>query len=277
MVNTSTSNGPTSSSSSNVPVSLADTSSSVPFSPHTISQEKQIKETAFHLRRALIPQDQIPGYVYVTKQADTGFCKVGWASKDPMARIKAIEKKCKVVTTGSYRIGPFFGAFRAERLLHCLLMHRRHLKKNCPCGCENREWYREDYQEVARQAEIVCSWFCRDPCPYDRMAEEKNLEPAWEQALRRWLAMQNREVPPSWNVFFLFGPSVDVVMDSPCLLSPPSLSSQLLSGECVKRMANIILKEMKKKATPSRVKNRVEIPSNDGSEDSDSAPSTPTP
>jgi len=139
--------------------------------------------------------------VYVTKQADTRVCKVGWASKDPAAKIRAIEKKCQVVPEV-----PTVSVLSSEPSEPNVPFIVRPsiattLKKNCSCGCENRESYQEDYQEVIRQAQIVCSWLCRDLCPYNRVAQEKNLEPAWELVFGRRLNTQGREEPLSWNDF----------------------------------------------------------------------------
>jgi hypothetical protein len=277
MTDPSTYQGFTSPSSFNVSALPADTAPLASFSAHTVQQEEQIKHTVNYLRKELGIMDRKLGYVYVTKQADTRFCKVGWASKDPAARIRTIEKKCEVITEASYHLGPFFGAYRAERLLHCLLTHRRHIRKNCPCGCENREWYKEDYLEVMRQADIVCSWLCRDPCPYNRVAQVNNLEPGWEQALERWLGTQDREVPLRWDTFFLFGSSVNVVNDGSNLLSVYSSQPKLFEEEYFKEVVSNIIQELKETAIPSRASNRVEICSADGSEDFDPAPDMPAP
>lgn len=277
MTDPSTYQGFTSPSSFNVPALPTGTSPLASFSAHTIQQEEQIKHTVYYLRKELGIMDHKLGYVYVTKQADTRFCKVGWTGNNPAARIRTIEKKCEVITEASHHIGPFFGAYRAERLLHCLLMHCRHVRKNCPCGCQNREWYKEDYLEVIRQADIVCSWLCRDPCPYGRVAQVNNLELGWEQALGRWIATQDREVPLRWDTFFLFGSSVNVVTDGPNLLSVYSSRSQLFGGEYLKEILSNIIQEVKENAIPSKARNRVEIRSADGSEDFNQAPDMPAP
>ncbi len=197
------------------------------FDTKTYPQVTQMKKVARYIRRDLLPTDQLTGYVYVAKQADTGFCKVGFAEKDAERRIKDIGK-CQIVTDSSYRIGGFVGAYRAERLVHCLLSHCRHIRQECPCGCENREWYKSPYEEVKRQVQIVYAWLRREP--YETTKFEKKLKPVWKEALNKWLATQKTQAPLGWNEFFITGPSMDVVIGGLCYdSSPQPLSSRQLS------------------------------------------------
>ena len=136
--------------------------SSVFFASQTYLQENQIKETAKKIREALPPTDRQSGYVYVAKEAGTGYCKVGFAGRDAAGRIEAIEK-CQIVTDSSYEIGPFRGARRAESLVHYLLTHCTHIRKQCKCCHKNREWYELDYLEVYRQVQTVYSWLRQKP------------------------------------------------------------------------------------------------------------------
>lgn len=92
------------------------------FNRRTYPEEQQIKKVAKCVRMNLSPRDRLASYVYVAKGKgiDAGFCKVGWAGKYHLRRIKAIEK-CQIKINDSYRIGPFVGAYRIEQILHNLL------------------------------------------------------------------------------------------------------------------------------------------------------------
>ena len=178
------------------------------FSVHSYPQERQIRKIADKIRKPLGTKDQRTGFVYVAKQTNDDFCKVGFSEKNAARRITDISK-CQILTDSSYQIGSFAGAYRAERLIHCLLVDFRHLRRWCTCRCVNWEWYKLDYQEVIRQVLIVYSWLRQNP--YDLNSDKPRLKPVWEDALERWEDTQNTDTPLGWNDFFITGPSMDVV------------------------------------------------------------------
>ena len=189
------------------------------FSLYSRPKEVQNRKVASYIRKKFLATDYEEGYVYVAKDADTGFCKVGFSRRDADARIKAIEK-CKIHTNSSLRVGPLKGAFRVERLVLSLLEHRCHPRQQCQCGLQNLEWFEEDYEKVILQVEIVYNWMQNEP--YELLEGEMTLKGVWSDALDKWRRTQETELPWSWNEFFIMGPFINVSMGGLCYHIPTS-------------------------------------------------------
>jgi hypothetical protein len=213
------------------------------FSALRAPEEQQNKTVAKLIGRGLSKKEQLEGFIYITEQSGANFCKVGYAKKDAARRIKAIGK-CDIVTSNSYQIGSFVGAYRAEQLIHKLLSHRRRFRYDCPCGCKNREWYEIDFEQVKLQVLIVFSWFRANPYGKfpqpegDAKAEDdakpKELEKVWQDALKRWESTQEGPKPLEWDAFFINGPTMLTVMGSSCR-TPPRKGAPSGHSSSVKR------------------------------------------
>jgi len=126
-------------------------------------------------------------------------------------RLEAINK-CEIRRESSYSTPPVLCAWRAEHIVHKLLHHCRHVRMQCKCQKQNREWFQNKYQDTIRLVQIVYSWLQREP--YDM--EKLELKPEWHDALCRWMGTQESESPLDWNDFFLIGLGT-VVLDGLCL------------------------------------------------------------
>ena len=201
----------------------------MPFSALRAHEEKQNKAVAKLICRGLSKKEQLEGFIYVAEQNGGNYCKVGYAKKNAARRIKAIGK-CEIVTSNSYQIGSFVGAYRAEQLIHKLLSHRRRFRYDCPCGCKNREWYEIDFEQVKLQVLIVFCWFRASPygrfpqpegdAKAEKDAKPKELEKVWQDALKRWESTQEGPKPLKWDAFFINGPNMLTVMGSSCRTPP---------------------------------------------------------
>jgi hypothetical protein len=186
------------------------------FSAHSHEKRGWIRKTVKKIGQAVGELDVDPAIVYVAKERDTHFTKVGFSEFADATRFKVITKSCGVAFEKTYRTLPFRCAHRAEQIVHKVLHQWAHDRRQCKCGRINCEWYKRTFGFTIALVNLVHTWMAQEP--YDMRT--RRLKDEWKEALFLWDNSQDTTKPLSWPEFFLIGLKLHLLPKSSPTSSP---------------------------------------------------------
>ena len=199
------------------------------FSPLSLSAQRHLKSTARKIRKDLTTTQaglDSEGIIYVAKDMNSSYVKVGFSKKEKDARVKNITERCKILVEKSYMTRKFLSAHRGEQIIHSLLENEAHVRLKCACGKDNREWYKKSFESTITQVSIVYAWMSQEP--YDQTTRQLKTE--WKRALEILVQSLDTKSPLTWAEFFLMGLSLQPPPKTPRPWPPPhNLSSPVLA------------------------------------------------
>jgi T5orf172 domain len=133
------------------------------FSPQSHEERLWIKETVKKIGKAVTTKDLKPGILYVAKSAGSRFIKVGFSSRPNESRPQEVATACGVAFEKAYRTTSIYCSFRAEQIVHDVLVDWAHDRLECKCGKVNREWYRKDFGYIIALVNLVHTWIAQEP------------------------------------------------------------------------------------------------------------------
>ena len=160
-----------------------------------------IRDTLAEIRQQPTLRDLELGAVYVAKEMNTDFIKVGYAMHRDATRVRDVATECGVSFEKTYRTPLFYCAHRTEQIVHKILSQEAYPRYGCECEDENHEWYEKTFDSLITLVNLVRTWTTQKPYDLGKNA----LKDEWETALCNWENSQKTPKPLAWSEFFLMG------------------------------------------------------------------------
>ncbi|KIY02085.1 uncharacterized protein Z520_02223 [Fonsecaea multimorphosa CBS 102226] len=195
-------------------------------------QDQKTSKMISSMRKDLCQTATKKGYLYAVQIRGNGLVKVGTSGVDEEARPTTSIACCKFKPGKVFQTTNFYGAFKAEKLVHNLLSQWNETVECSTTVTKHEEYFSCGLGFAISAIDLVTTWFLKEP--YLIEGQQGSLKDEWRDALDAFKESQRSEEPMEWFEFFLVDLETQVAWQRrpPALNCPGYLTStpvQLLS------------------------------------------------